>query len=122
MDSLLNPAEEATKSVNPGDQGLPASNPSKSITSESHAPVEPNEALLRISQDITRVLERLTAPKAPIDMGLKNSMGQTWKSPIKRNSSYKSYKGYWRKLDALLIREYHVQSHYYRVRHMIGGS
>ena len=29
---------------------------------------EPNEALLRISQDMTRVLERLTASKAPIDM------------------------------------------------------
>ena len=49
-------------------------------------------------------------------------MGQTWKSPIKLNSSYKGYKEYWRKLDALLIIEYHVQSHYYRVRHMIGGN
>ena len=36
--------------------------------SESHAPTEPNEALLRISQDMAWVLERLTAPKAPIDM------------------------------------------------------
>ena len=34
----------------------------------SHAPTEPNEALLRISQDMTQLLERLTAPKAPIDM------------------------------------------------------
>ena len=46
----------------------------------------PNEALLRISQDMTQVLERLTAPTAPIDMGLRNSMGQTWKSPIKLSS------------------------------------
>ena len=68
MDRPPNPAEEAAESVNPGDQGLPASNPSKSVRSESHAPAEPNEALLRISQDMTRVLERLTAPKAPIDM------------------------------------------------------
>ena len=49
-------------------------------------------------------------------------MGQTWKSPIKLNSGYKGYKEYWRKLDALPIREYHVQSHYCRVRHMIGGN
>ena len=53
---------------NLGDQGLPASDPSESISSESHAPAEPNEALLRISQDMARVLERLTAPKALIDM------------------------------------------------------
>ena len=34
----------------------------------SHALAKPNEALLRISQDMDRVLERLTALKAPIDM------------------------------------------------------
>ena len=68
MDRPLNPAEEAAKSVNPGDQGLPASDPSESVKSESHAPTEPNEALLRISQDMAQVLERLTGLKAPIDM------------------------------------------------------
>ena len=68
MDHPPNPAEEEAESVNPRDQGLPASNPSKSIRSESHALAEPNEALLRISQDMARVLERLTTPKAPIDM------------------------------------------------------
>ena len=68
MDRPLNSAEEATESVNPGDQGLPASDPFESVKSESHAPIEPNEALLRISQDMTWVLERLTAPKAPINM------------------------------------------------------
>ena len=47
---------------------MPTSNPSKSVRSGSHAPTEPNEALLRISQDMARVLERLTAPKAPINM------------------------------------------------------
>ena len=31
---------------------------------ESQVPVEPNEVLLRISQDMTRVLERLTTSKA----------------------------------------------------------
>ena len=68
MDRPPNLAEEAAESVNPGDQGLPASDRSESVRSESHAPAEPNEALLRISQDMARVLERLTAPKAPIDM------------------------------------------------------
>ena len=68
MDRPPNPVEEVAKSVNPRDQGLPASDPSASVRSESHTPAKPNEALLRISQDMTRVLERLTAPKAPTDM------------------------------------------------------
>ena len=68
MDRPPNPAEEVAESVNPVDQGLPASDPSESVISESHASTEPNEALLRISQDMTWVLERLTALKAPIDI------------------------------------------------------
>ena len=68
MDRPANLAEEAVESVNPGDQGISASDPSESIRSECQVLMEPNEALLRISQDMTRVLERLTAPKAPIDI------------------------------------------------------
>ena len=68
MDRPPNSAKEAVESINPRDQGLPASDPSESVISESQVPAEPNEALLRISQDMTRVLERLTTPKAPIDM------------------------------------------------------
>ena len=68
MDCPSIPAEEAAQNVNLRDQGLPASDPFESVKSESHALVEPNEALLRISQDMARVLERLTALKAPIDM------------------------------------------------------
>ena len=49
-------------------------------------------------------------------------MGQAWKSLIKPNTGWKSYKEYWRKLDSLPIRACHVQSHYCRVRHMIGGN
>ena len=64
MDHPSNSAEEAAESVNLGDQGLP----SESVRSETYAPAEPNEALLKISQDMARVLERLTNPKAPIDM------------------------------------------------------
>ena len=85
MDHPPNPAEEATESVNPGDKGIFATDPSEYVRSDSQVSAEPNETLLRISQDITRVLERLTALKVSIDMRLRNSMGQIWKSPIKRN-------------------------------------
>ena len=68
MDRPPNSTEEVAESVNLGDQGLPALDPSESVRSESTAPAKPNEALLRISQDMARVLERLTTPKAPIDM------------------------------------------------------
>ena len=63
MNNPLNLVEEAVESVNPIDQGLSAFEPF-----ESNAPIEPNEALLSISQDMARVLERLTALKAIIDM------------------------------------------------------
>ena len=55
--------EEVVESVNPRKQELSASEPS-----ESNVPNERTEALLRISQDMTWVLERLTTSKAPIDM------------------------------------------------------
>ena len=44
--------KEADESVNPREQGLSASQPS-----ESNVPNEPNKALLRISQDMARVLD-----------------------------------------------------------------
>ena len=68
MDRPPNLTEKAVESVNLGEQGIFASDPSESVRSESQVLTEPNEALLRISQDMTQVLERLTAPKAPIDM------------------------------------------------------
>ena len=49
MDRPSNPAKEAVESVNLGYLGLPASDPSEYVRSESHALAEPNEALLRIS-------------------------------------------------------------------------
>ena len=49
MDRPQNSVEEVAESVNPEDQGLPALDPFVSFKSESHAPTEPNEALLRIS-------------------------------------------------------------------------
>ena len=62
MDRPPNPGEEAAESVNPREQELSAFEPS-----ESNVPNEPTEALMRISQDMARVLDRLTVPKAPID-------------------------------------------------------
>ena len=101
MDHPPNPTEEAVESVNPRDQGLPASNPFESVRSESHAPVEPNEALLRISQDMAWVLERLTSPKAPTNMvrrhGAEEFHGSKWKSSIKLNYGWKSCKEWWRR-------------------------
>ena len=47
--------EEAAESVNPCDQGVAASEPFEYT--------EPTEALLIISQDMARVLDRLTALK-----------------------------------------------------------
>ena len=63
MDHPSNSVEETIESVNPGDQGLLAFEPSK-----SNAPIKPTEALLRISQGMARVLERLIALKAPTYM------------------------------------------------------
>ena len=41
MDLPPNLAKEAAESVNPGDQGLSASDPSESVKSESNAPTDP---------------------------------------------------------------------------------
>ena len=62
MDRPPNLAIEAAESVKPREQVLSTSKPL-----ESNVPNEPTEALLRISQDMARVLDGLTSPKAPID-------------------------------------------------------
>ena len=59
-------SEEAVESVNPREQGPSASDPSESVRRDRDT--ELTEALLKISHDIAFVLERLTTPKAPIDM------------------------------------------------------
>ena len=88
-----NSAEKAAESVNPRDQGLP----SEFVRSESRALAEPNEALLKISQDMARVLERLTAPKALIDMirrhGAEEFHGSTMEESNKAEFWLESYKG-----------------------------
>ena len=59
MDHPSNSTEEAAESVNLGDQGLT----SEFVRSESYAPTVPNESLLKISQDMAHILERLTVLK-----------------------------------------------------------
>ena len=72
--------KEATESVNPREQGLSASEPS-----ESNVPNEPTKALLRISQDMARVLDRLTAAKAPIDTVRRNGVEEFHGSSMKES-------------------------------------
>ena len=49
-----------------GNKGPSSSNPFESVRSDHDT--KPTKPLLKISNDMARVLERLTAPKAPIDM------------------------------------------------------
>ena len=58
MDPPQEVVDETTESVNPLDQS--ASGPSDSMTNEYAS----TEALVKISQDMARVLDRLTAPRA----------------------------------------------------------
>ena len=61
MDPPQEAVDETAKSVNPLDQF--SSGPSDSTTNEYAS----TEALVKISQDMARVLDRLTAPRAPSD-------------------------------------------------------
>ena len=62
MDPPQEAVDEAAKSVNPLDQS--AFGPSESTINENAS----TEALIKISQDMARVLDRLTAPRAPSDL------------------------------------------------------
>ena len=59
MDRLPNLVEEAVESFNPREHRLPAFNPSEAIRSERQTPAKLNEALLRIAQDMARILDEL---------------------------------------------------------------
>ena len=62
MDQSQEAMEETIESINPMDLDLSVSGPSRSARSE-HASTK---ALFKISQDMARVLDRLTAPRTPI--------------------------------------------------------
>ena len=59
MDCPPNRVEEGVENVNPKEQGLPASDSSEYVKSESQAPTKPKEALLRIAQDMAQILDGL---------------------------------------------------------------
>ena len=70
IDQSQDAMEEITESVNPMDLDPSVSSPFGSAISE-HASTE---ALLKISQDMARILDRLTAPRAPVDSVRKNGV------------------------------------------------
>ena len=59
MELPPNPVDEADESIKPREQGPPDSDSSKSVKSESQALVKPNETLLKIAQDMARILDGL---------------------------------------------------------------
>ena len=61
MDPPQEAVDETVESVNPLDQSV--SGPSESTINENAS----TEALIKISQDMARVLDRLTAPRASSD-------------------------------------------------------
>ena len=63
IDQSQDVVEETVESVNPMDLDPSVSGPFNSTVSEHVS----TEALLKISQDMTRVLDRLMAPRSPID-------------------------------------------------------
>ena len=68
MDPPQEAVDEIAESVNPLDQS--ASGPSDSTKNEYAS----TEALVKISQDMERVLDRLTAPRAPSDLVRKHGV------------------------------------------------
>ena len=70
--------EEAAESVNPRE----------SEPSESNVPNEPTEALLRILQDMARVLDKLTAPKALIDTVRRHRVEEFYGSSMEESMKF----------------------------------
>ena len=73
--------EGTTESVNPMDLDPSVSGPSYFGRSK-HAS---NEALLKISQDMARVLDRLTAPQGPIDLVRKHGVEEFYGTSLKES-------------------------------------
>ena len=59
MELPPNPVEEVDESIKPREEGLPDSDFSESVNSENQALVKPNETLLKIAQDMARILDGL---------------------------------------------------------------
>ena len=92
MDPPQEAVDETAESVNPLDPS--ASGPSESTMNENAS----TEALVKVSQDMARVLDRLTPHELRVmqyeSMEWKNSMVQVWKNPIKPSFGLKNSKGF----------------------------
>ena len=75
---------------------------------------------------MTQVLERLTTLKAPIDMVRRHGAEEFHRTNIEESDKaeiwFEKLQRILEEVSALLIKEHHVQSHYCRVRHMIGRN
>ena len=91
MDPPQEVVDETAESFNPLDQSV--SGPSDSMTNENAL----TEALVKISYNMARVLDQLTAPRAPSDSvrehGLEEFHRQVWKSLKKPSFGLKNWKG-----------------------------
>ena len=67
MERPQDTVEESVENVSIKDQGPSALSPCKSARGECDIPVVSTEALFKISQDMEGVLDKLMAPRAPID-------------------------------------------------------
>ena len=67
IDQSQDAMEETNESVNPLDLDPSISGPSEPARGEHDVPIVSIEALLKISQDMERVLDRLMTPRALID-------------------------------------------------------
>ena len=74
MERPQDTVEESVESVNPKYQGPSTPSPSKPARGEHDVPVVSTEALLKLSQDMERVLNRLTTLRAPIDSEIKHGV------------------------------------------------
>ena len=74
MERPQDPVEESSKSVNPKNQGPSAPDPSKPARGEHDILVVSTETLLKISQDMARVLDTLTTPRAMVDLVKKHGV------------------------------------------------
>ena len=92
MDPPQEAVDKTAESVNPLDPS--ASGPSESTMNENAS----TEAFVKVSQDMARVLDRLTAPRAPSDAIRKHEVeefhGTSMKNPIKPSFGLKNLKGY----------------------------
>ena len=74
MERPQDTVKESVEGVNPKDQSPLALDPSELVRVEHDVPILSTEALFKISQDMARVLDRLTTPRASIHLVRKHGV------------------------------------------------